>query len=84
MHSIIQSGLIPGGKNVKKGRQTVFFTAANREPYAYTSTQAAGSRRDEAQNCSVQTKLENTQEHSVLGQFESCSEEGIDVLSNEI
>ena len=29
MHSIIQSGLIPGGKDIKKGRQTVFFTAVN-------------------------------------------------------
>ena len=28
MHSI-QSGLIPGGKDIKKGRQTVFFTAVN-------------------------------------------------------
>ena len=29
MHSVIQSGLIPGGKDVKKGRQTVFVTAMN-------------------------------------------------------
>ena len=70
MHSIIQSGLIPGGKDVKKGRQTILVTV--------------GLRRDEAQNCSVQTKLENTPEHSVLDQLESCSDEGIDVLSNEI
>ena len=28
-HSIIQSGLIPGGKTVKKGRHAVFFTAVN-------------------------------------------------------
>ena len=27
LHSIIQSGLIPGWKNVKKGRHAVFFTA---------------------------------------------------------
>ena len=27
--SIIPSGLIPGGKDVKRGRQTVFFTAVN-------------------------------------------------------
>ena len=27
--SIIQSGLIPGGKDVKKGRHAVFFTAVN-------------------------------------------------------
>ena len=29
MHCIIQSGLIPCGKDIKKGRQTVFFTAVN-------------------------------------------------------
>ena len=28
-HSIIQSGLIPGGKDVKKGRHAVFFTTVN-------------------------------------------------------
>ena len=28
-HSIIQSGLVPGGKDVKKGRHAMFFTAAN-------------------------------------------------------
>ena len=26
MHSIIRSGLIPGGRSLKKGRQSVFFT----------------------------------------------------------
>ena len=29
VHSIIQSGLIPGGKDVKRGRHAVFFTAVN-------------------------------------------------------
>ena len=29
MHSIILSGLIPGGKDVKRRRQTVFFTAVS-------------------------------------------------------
>ena len=29
LDSIIQSGLIPGGKDVKKGRHAVFFTAVN-------------------------------------------------------
>ena len=32
MHSIIQSGLIPGGKDVKKGSHRVFFTAVNPIP----------------------------------------------------
>ena len=29
LHSIIYSGMIPGGKSVKKERHTVFFTAMN-------------------------------------------------------
>ena len=29
MHSIIQSGLIPGGKSNRRDRQSVFFTAVN-------------------------------------------------------
>ena len=29
MHSIIQSGLIPGGRSHKRDRQSVFFTAVN-------------------------------------------------------
>ena len=28
-HSFIQSGLVPGGEDVKKGRHTVFFTAVS-------------------------------------------------------
>ena len=29
MHSIIQGGLIPGGKSLKRDRQSMFFTAVN-------------------------------------------------------
>ena len=29
LHTIIQSGLIPGGKDIKKGRHAVFFMAVN-------------------------------------------------------
>ena len=28
-HAVIQSGLIPGGKSIKKERHAVFFTAVN-------------------------------------------------------
>ena len=54
--SIIQSGLIPGGKDIKKGRQAVFFTAVN--PMFIDHYGEKGLRRDDAQNCSVQTQLE--------------------------
>ena len=59
LHSIIQSGLIPGGKDVKKGRHAVFF------------------RGDEAQDCRVQTQLENTSKHSVLVNLKVAQSEGL-------
>ena len=77
MHSIIQSGLIRCQERETDG------ILHNRESYARTKTQAPGLRRDEAQNCSLQTESENTSEYSVLGQFESCSEEEIDVPPNK-
>ena len=54
MHSIIQSGMIPRGKDVTKGRHAVFFTAVN------------PMLREEAQDCSVRTQLENTPKHNVF------------------
>ena len=54
MHSIIQSGLIPGGKDIKK-RETDGILHS-RESSVHSCTHAKGLRRDEAQNCSVQTK----------------------------
>ena len=65
LDSIIQSGLIPGGKDVKKGRHAVFFTAVN--PMFTRSAQREGLRRDEAQDCSVQTHLENTSKTKCIG-----------------
>ena len=58
LHSIIQSGLIPGVKEIKK-RETC-GVLHGREPNVHRSLQRKGLRRDEAENCSVQTQLENT------------------------
>ena len=66
---------------VKKGRQTVFFTAVNpkhthlhkQRDYDVTKPRIAVYKQN-----GKYTRI------SVLGQFESCSEEGIDVPSNEI
>ena len=54
------------------------------EPNVHRSLPRKGLRRDEAQDCSVQTHVENTPKHSVLGHIEGSSEEGIAVLSNAI
>ena len=58
-HSVIQSGLIPGGKDVKKGIHAVFFTAVHR------SLSREGLRRDEARECSVQTQSEAAPKYSI-------------------
>ena len=63
-HSIIQSGFLPGGNDVKK-RETC-AVLYGREPNVHRSLSRKGLRRDEAQDCSVQTQLENTSKHSVL------------------
>ena len=57
--TIIQSGLIPGGKRCQE--REACGVLQSRESNARRSTQRKGSRRDEVQNCSVQTKLENSQ-----------------------
>ena len=75
MHSIIQGGLIPGGRSLKRDRQSVFFTAVN--------------PMDEDQSLeevhrTIQQYLETSLKHNVLVQFKARSEERIAVLSNTI
>ena len=57
MHSIIQSGLTPGGRDVKQGRHAVFLTAVN--PMFID--------RDTALKCSVRNQLENTTKIQYIG-----------------
>ena len=57
MHSIIESGLIPGGQDVKNGRHVGVLYS--REPNVHRSFPRKGLRRDEAQDCSAQKQLEN-------------------------
>ena len=40
IHSIIQGGLIPGGRSLKRDRQSVFFTAVN-PMYAYQDLESS-------------------------------------------
>ena len=76
LHSIINSGLIPGGQNLSKS-QTVFFTAAeliNKE------------HRDPKPRFAwhKQKKWKKHQKHGILGRHQCCSEERVEVLSNTI
>ena len=63
LHSIIQSGLIPGGKSIKKERHAAFFTAVN--PMFVDQHKEVEVRPDESQDCSVPEYLEIYQKYSV-------------------
>ena len=77
MHSIIQSALIPGGRSLKRDRQSVFSTAVN--------PMYANQDQEQVQyDLDIQKYLENSQKHSVLVQYETRSEKRIAVLSNTI
>ena len=66
LHSITNSGLIPGGQILGKERQTVFFTAVNpmdkehKDPYKLDSTQPRLAWYK-------QKNVEKTPRHCVLG-----------------
>ena len=84
LHSITNSGLIPGGQILSKERQTVLFTAVNprdkehKDPYEIdlNAPRLAWYK---------QKKWKRHQDiHSVLGRYTTCSTERIQVLSNKI
>ena len=83
MHSIIQGGLIPGGKSLKRDRQSVCFTAVN--PNVRQSRSGRRSIRSGTNpelRCTKNTwSLPN---YSVLVQSEARSKKRIAVLSNPI
>ena len=70
LHSILNSGLMPGGQNLSK-RQTVFFTSV--DPM---NKEHLGAPRLES--------VEETSKHCVLGRHKTCSKERIYFLSNTI
>ena len=80
MHSLIRSGLIPGGEDDKKGRQTVFFTTVNpmslhvhkQRDYDVTKPRIA-----------VYIKWKIHQNTVYWTNLDGCLEEGIDVLTNK-
>ena len=78
LHSITNSGLIPGGQNLSK-RQTVFFTSVD------PMNKEHKDPHDIDVSCMVQAEnLEKTSRHGVLGRYTTCSTERIEVLSNTI
>ena len=57
MHSIVASGLIAGGKNDGRDRQTVVFTAV--DPKDKNWNRAGRTRLDNAQTCCFQANVES-------------------------
>ena len=77
-HSIINSGLIPGGQNLSN-RQTVFFLLVDPMDKSHKDPDKIDL---EATRHSL--SMEETSEHGILGRHQSCSNERIEVLSNTI
>ena len=66
VHSIVNSGLIPGGQILSKGKQTVFFTAVD--------PMNKNSRPESTASCTVLAdSVEETSKHGVLGRCQTCS-----------
>ena len=82
LHSITNSGLIPGGQNLSKERQTVFFTSV--DPMNKGHKDPNNIDLDAPRLAKCKQKVEKTSRHGVLGRHTTCSTERIKVLSNEI
>ena len=81
LHSITNSGLIPGGQNSSK-RQTVFFLLGNPMNQNHKDLDTIDL---EAPSCTVHAdSVEETSKHGVLGRHQTCSKERINILSNTI
>ena len=82
LHSIINSGLIPGGQNLSK-IQSVFFLRVN--PIDKEHKDPEHDRLGSTTSCTVHAySVEETSKHGVLGRHQTCSKERTKVLSNAI
>ena len=76
LHSITNSGLIAGGQNSSRDRQTVFFTAVN--PMHKNHQDPKRARFDQTTSCILQAKMESEPRYGVLGSISTaCSKERI-------
>ena len=76
LHSITNSGLIPGGQNSSRERQTVFCTAVNPMDKEYKDPQELDLTKPRPA-LYKQKKVEETSRHGVLGRHKTCSTERI-------
>ena len=82
LNSITYSGLIAGGQNSSRERQTVFFTAVNPMKKDHKDPQKLDLTK--TTSCIVQAKVEKAPGYGVLGRYSACSTERIVVLSNKM
>ena len=75
LHSIMNSGLIPGGQNLSK-RQTVFFTPVDPMNREHKDPDTVDLKS--IASCTVPAdSVEETSKHGVPGRFSTCSKERI-------
>ena len=82
LHSIIDSGLIPGGQNLSK-RQTVFFLPVNPMDKKHKDHETIDLEAPRLARY-MHTAWKKHQKHCVLGRHQTCSKEKIKVLSDAI
>ena len=77
-HSITNSGLIAGGQNSRRERQTVFFTAVN----AMNKDQRDPQELDltKPRLASYKQEWKKAPGYGVMGRYTACSTEMIEVL----
>ena len=82
LHSIINSGLIPGGQILSK-RQTVFFLPVNPMDKEHKDPETIDLGAPRLARY-MHTAWKKHQKHCVLGRHQTCSKERIEVLSDAI
>ena len=83
MHSIIRSGLIPGGRSLKRGRQSVFFTLVN-PMEDDTGTEETPCDLTKPRIAPYKKYLETSSKYGILVQFKARSGERIAILPNTV
>ena len=79
---ITNYGLIAGGQNSSRDRQTVFFTSVN--PMHQNHKDPQELELTKPRLASYKQKVEKAPRYGVLGRHTGCSTERIEVLSNKI
>ena len=82
LHSIVNSGLIPGGQNLSN-RQTVFFLLVDPMDKEHKDPDAIDLEAPRLAQY-MHKAWKKHQKHDVLGRYQTCSKKRIEVLSDAI